>query len=64
MFCVARDEEGIICDDCKSLGCTSTDALQRKCKLCQLECLTCLRMHDISWVSDSEAAQRAHMTAF
>lgn len=60
--CSTCDEEGISCDDCETLGYASTNTLNRKCKLCQLDGLPCTRMHEISWISDSEAAQRAYMT--
>ncbi|CAH3199284.1 unnamed protein product, partial [Porites evermanni] len=36
--------------------------MRRKCKPCQLKGLVCTCMLEMSWVSDSEAAQRAHMT--
>ena len=55
-------EEGIPCEECSRLGYVSTETLRRKCRLCQLDGLQCSRMREMSWVSDSEAAQRAHMT--
>ncbi|PFX21531.1 hypothetical protein AWC38_SpisGene13985 [Stylophora pistillata] len=60
--CSTCDEEGIICDDCKTLGYASPNTLKRKCKLCQLDDLPCSRMHELSWISDSEASQRAYST--
>ena len=61
--CSICDEEGDICEECSSVGYESTETLRRKCRLCQLDGIPCLRMHEISWVSDSEAAQRAHMSS-
>ena len=61
--CSICDEESDICEECSSVGYESTETLRRKCRLCQLDGIPCLHMHEISWVSDSEAAQRAHMSS-
>ena len=61
--CSICDEEGDICEECSNVGYESTETLRRKCRLCQLDGIPCLRMHEIAWVSDSEAAQRAHMSS-
>jgi len=61
--CSICDEEGDICKECSSVGYESTETLRRKCRLCQLDGIPCLRMHEFSWVSDSEDAQSAHMSS-
>ena len=60
--CNACEDQIVVCEVCVALGYDSTESMRRKCKPCQLKGLACTRMLEMSWVSDSEAAQRAHMT--
>lgn len=60
--CDACEDQIVVCEVCVALGYDSTEPMRRKCKPCQLKGLVCTCMLEMSWVSDSEAAQRAHMT--
>lgn len=60
--CQRCNEDGFVCEDCQRIGYNATDPSFRKCKPCQLDGVQCVRMQELSWVSDSEAAQRSHMT--
>ena len=60
--CAACEEQNVVGEACVALGYDSTEPMRRKCKPCRLDDVPCTRMLEMSWVSDSEAAQRAHMT--
>ena len=60
--CTACEEQNVVCEVCLALAYDSTEPMRRKCKPCRLDDVPCTRMLEMSWVSDSEAAQRAHMT--
>ena len=55
------ENDGSICDECPRIGYDEIDPSLQKCKPCQLDGLQCVRMKEMSWISDSEAAQRSHI---